>query len=180
MSYRVHKLSSQGHHGGRKTHLQPPCRAKNQSFLFQLMHRLLKTRTSASPPPTPHTFNGSSVVEAPGAETREETRRERKNRCPSPPAPSPSPAAWNTAQAQRSTENNGTLVPGNYGNGQGSCSFITVFPSLCSPSSVFSKHMGEVWTWKATLMVLLETVLEAILRENERLFLEMHIDKRRQ
>lgn len=95
-----------------------------------------------------------------------------------PPAPSPSPGAWISAQAQRSAENNGTPVPGSYGNRRGSCFFIAPFSSLCSPFSVFPKHVREVSTWKATFPALLKTLLEAIIRENERLSLELKIDKR--
>lgn len=87
---------------------------------------------SVPPPPTPNAFTGSSVVEALEARIMEETRREREEMPPLQPH-LPLQLPWNTSQAQENPENNGTLVPGSYGNGQGSCTFITTFSSPCSP-----------------------------------------------
>lgn len=57
--------------------LQPPIRTKDQFLLSQLMPRLLEKCSSAPPSPTPQALCGSSVIEALGAGSREETRRER-------------------------------------------------------------------------------------------------------
>ena len=96
------------------------------------MHRLLRKWTSVLPLPTPHTFSGSSVIEAPGdGDQGGEKKAEETDGSP-PPTPSPSPGAWISARAQRSTENNGTPVPGSYGNRRGSCFFIAPFSSLFS------------------------------------------------